>query len=153
MDIYQALKKDHRILNALFLKLLGSQLEDTEREIIFFDLKNALVAHHESEEKVFYPAFEEWQGLGKTINSALEQREELAYSLGKIEQVTLHHQNWREKLEDLHSCLRDHMQIEEKIIFKEARKVFFETRAMRLAKEFTQVREQVEREILSTVYR
>ena len=149
MDIYKALKKDHRTAKLLFSKLLNTSMEDKAREDIFEKLKTILTSHHEAEERVFYAALEREEDSSDHLENALEQHEEVVYSLEEIEAISLQEEDWQEKVMELKDYLLEHIKIEEGTIFNEAKRVFSERQARDLAQEFVDAKKQAEGELTS----
>ena len=149
MDIYKVLKKDHRTAKFLFSKLLKTSMKDKAREDIFEKLKTILTSHHEAEESVFYAALEREEDSSNHVENALEQHEEVVYSLEEIEAISLQEEDWHEKIRELQDYLLKHIKVEEGTIFKEAKRVFSEHQARELAQEFADAKKRAELELTS----
>ena len=152
MDIYQALKKDHRIVKSLFSKLLKTSLADQSREDIFIKLKNALTSNHRAEEEVFYAALETEDTLENDIENAREQHEEVLFSLEEIEAIDPQNQDWEEKMMELQDYLQEHIKAEEGVVFTEARQIFSDRQARELAQEFVNAKKEAECELTTNTF-
>ena len=109
MDIYQAIKKDHRTAKSLFSKLLRTSLEDQERVHVLDKLKTILCSHHDAEEQVFYTALNEAEHSTQELDHALEQHEEVMDSIEEIDPENLHERDWQEKVTELQDHLLEHI--------------------------------------------
>lgn len=140
MTIYEVLKRDHRHVEHLFKRIQKSLDRKDLSEVpeLFDELKTELTAHSKAEQEVFYQPLK--------VLSRNEEGEDLSWEgdeehhvirllLSELSRVPFHSEEWAAKMKVLCEVVDHHVEEEEEEIFKEARKVFTEDEADKIADE------------------
>jgi len=133
MDIYTLIRKDHDNAKSIMekIKKLPASRHD-ERLRFFRPLKDALIAHNESEEESFYVAL---KGYAKTAGDAEhseKEHHEAADMLEKLDDADMSAAEWDREFTKLCAALMKHIEREEGKVFAEARAVLPEEMARKL---------------------
>ncbi|WP_447962942.1 hemerythrin domain-containing protein [Nitrospira sp. Ecomares 2.1] len=142
MDIYQALKEDHQEAKQLFSQIEAAGKNSNSREKLFLKLKDALEAHSEAEEQVFYTPLQKNEETKQKIDHANKEHEKVTTLLNEIEAMDPQDENWGKRVSKLKEDVQHHIQEEEGEIFKNARGILSQEQADQLGEEFKEVKEQ-----------
>ncbi|MDT3778789.1 hemerythrin domain-containing protein [Nitrospira sp. MA-1] len=142
MDIYQALKEDHQEAKQLFSQIEAAGKNSDSRGKLFLKLKDALEAHSEAEEQVFYTPLQKNEETKQKINHANKEHEKVTTLLNEIEAMDPQDENWGKRVSKLKEDVQHHIQEEEGEIFKNARGILSQDQADQMGEEFKQVKEK-----------
>jgi hemerythrin superfamily protein len=122
--ITDKLHQDHQKVEEIFRKLKDTTdgAEKTRLDLCQ-KLKHELLAHAEFEEAVFYPAVRERNGVSRQVQESIEEHNEVKRMLSEIENMEPTSAEFMEKIEELESAVRHHVDEEEGEIFPAAKKV------------------------------
>ncbi|HNP59645.1 MAG TPA: hemerythrin domain-containing protein [Nitrospirales bacterium] len=109
---------------------------------LFLKLKDALEAHSEAEEQVFYTPLQKNEETKQKINHANKEHEKVTTLLNEIEAMDPQDENWGKRVSKLKEDVQHHIQEEEGEIFKNARGILSQDQADQMGEEFKQVKEQ-----------
>lgn len=134
MDIYERIKQDHDEARKLMkdIKETANDARKTRQELFTY-FKKDMWSHHKLEEAVFYATLEAHR---ETRGEALEAVNEHHVANGLLEEldsVPVDNAAWAKKFEVLCEVIEHHMEEEEEEIFEEARSVYSDEEAKKLA--------------------
>jgi hemerythrin superfamily protein len=143
MDIYQVLKEEHQKAKQLFAEIKRSSgKSDDSRENLFTQLRDALEAHSEAEEEVFYAPIKNDDGTKEKIEHAQKEHQKVTKTLQELDGMNKQDNQWLHKITQLKDDVQHHIQEEEGDIFKKAQGVYSKQQAEEMAKQFKQVKKQ-----------
>lgn len=137
MDIYNYLKKDHRLVADLMEKVIASQ-DSAERQTLFEQIKIELTLHADTEEQTFYKAIEDAtrsKNVEKEMGHAHHEHDEIRDYLDKLSTTPVADEAWIETFGEFKHSVTHHVEEEEGDIFEEAKKYIDSAEATKLAKE------------------
>lgn len=141
MNIYQVLTQEHREVSQMLEQLLNtSEHAKKGREDAFQKLKQALTAHAEGEEKVFYPALKNVEDTRDLTLEAIEEHNLVKKLLSQLDGMPKDSQEWLAKLKVLKENVDHHVEEEEEELFEQAKQVLSDSQAQEMAKRFQQTK-------------
>jgi hemerythrin superfamily protein len=144
MTIFDLLKKDHKKVTAIFDKI-----EDTTphavktREKLYRRLKEELQVHTEIEERVFYPALQEFDEIKNLIQEAREEHEKVRNLLEQAGVVTKDSQDFMNLIAQMKKEVKHHVKEEENQIFLKAKDLLDEDQIEQLGVQAEDEREEI----------
>jgi hypothetical protein len=120
-DLFQILKQDHQEVSDLIEHLL--EVDEDEREGLFFRLNEELSTHMSLEEKHFYDALEDAEETADLIIDARDEHDDIKQLLRDLEEEDIESEEWLSKLEELQEAKEHHVSEEEGELFTQARRV------------------------------
>ncbi len=153
MDIYNYLKKDHRLVADLMDKVVESQ-DATERQRLFEQIKTELTLHAETEEQTFYKAIEDAtrsKNVEKEMGHAHHEHDEIREYLDKLSTTPVNDEAWIETFGEFKHSVAHHVEEEEGDIFEEAKKYIDSAEATRLAKDMDALKKQAKAEAVAPI--
>lgn len=138
MEIWQAIKEDHRSVEAIIEQL---QEDRGNREQLVHRLKHELEAHTEAEEKAVYPELRKIAGFEQLIEHSLEEHREIRLMLHKLGSVA--GEEWSKLLEQLRSTVHEHVEEEEKKVIPMAQKETPGKKSEKMMHEFELAKEAI----------
>jgi hemerythrin superfamily protein len=151
MDIYNYLKKDHRLVADLMETLLATK-NPAERAPIFAKIKEELTLHADTEEKTFYKAVENAssaKSVEEKMEHADEEHDEIRKYLKKLSATPIESEEWLEQFGEFKHAVTHHVEEEEGDIFEKAKKYLSETQAVKLAEEMDALKQQQKQKMKS----
>lgn len=135
MDIYNYLKKDHRLVADL-MEQVCETMDQKKREQLYMQIREELTIHADTEEKTFYAAIEEKGGkqLQEKEEHAEEEHDEIRKFISQID-AAKSKDEWLIAFGELKHAVEHHVEEEEGEIFEKARKVISDAQAVKLAEE------------------
>jgi hemerythrin superfamily protein len=131
MDIYNYLKKDHKIVADLMDNILSTKNTD-KRNTLFNDVKKELLLHAESENATFYAALKKHKEAAEIIKHAEKEHEEVKDYLAKLSRLSTEGEKWKEQFKELKDTVTHHVEEEEGEIFEQAKDVLNKEQAQQL---------------------
>jgi hypothetical protein len=120
MDILEILRRDHKEVTDLLVKLLTtSKRASRSRRKLFLELKEELELLTEIEAKYFFPVF--GKSRSDFLQQAKQRHQTILEQLQQLDALPMHNRTWDRKLEELDSHCRTHIESEERILFTRAR--------------------------------
>lgn len=151
MTIYEVLKRDHRHVEHLFKRIAKALDKKDFSEVpeLFDELKTELTAHSKAEQEVFYQPLKVLGGEdGKGLSwEGDEEHHVIRLLLGELSRVPFHSEEWSAKIKVLNEVVDHHVEEEEEEIFKQARKVFSEDDAEKIAEDMESLKSAYKMEI------
>jgi hemerythrin superfamily protein len=140
MDIYNYLKRDHKIVATLMDELLETKKVD-ERHKLFEQIKHELLLHAKTEQDTFYKALEDRKPIGENIDEAEEEHKEIEKYLKKLSKLEFNSPEWIEQFGEFKHSVTHHVHEEEDIIFEKAKKILSNKKAEELAVEMDKLKD------------
>ena len=144
MDIYEVLKKDHRLVKELLKKLEKTDENSGDERIeLLTELKENLLPHARAEEQVLYEALKD-SDVKKADDVAYEGYEEHAVAdhlIQELEGTKTEDKRWGALMVVLKENLEHHIEEEEGEFFKKARKAFDDNTVKEMATNFMALKE------------
>jgi hemerythrin superfamily protein len=137
MDIYNYLKKDHRLVADLMEQVVASK-NVSQRETLFEKIKEELTLHADTEEVTFYKAVEEAtrsKNVQEKMEHADEEHAEIREFLEKLSSMPVSDAKWMEQFGEFKHAVTHHVEEEEGEIFEKARQYLSKGEAVQLARE------------------
>ena len=136
MNIFEALRVSHEAQRALSARLLASKADVEERQHVFLELKQELLAHETAEERCFYVPLFEHDTTVDAARHAIAEHHEMDEIVEEMQEMDPAWQTWMERAKKLCDKIEHHLSEEEHKFFQEAGKVLTETQKVSLAKEY-----------------
>jgi hemerythrin superfamily protein len=130
MDIYEYIIKDHRKVSDLFTQFEEASSEERKIQIIELLIKELFV-HLEAEEATFYKALENYESSKPSVMHGEKEHAEIEALINTLKTVDSI-ENLDEKVKKLKKLVDHHVDDEENVIHKEAKKVLSEEEAIAL---------------------
>jgi hemerythrin superfamily protein len=114
MDIVDLIKDDHEQVATLMEKLSTTTEEDTDdRETLFNELRSALEAHTQAEERIVYERLEDEDTMSSIIAESYEEHTLVAELLQSLSEMEFNHEEWGDKFAVLRENVEHHVEEEE----------------------------------------
>lgn len=136
MDIYKALKEDHKIQRTLLDKLIDTSGDTKERAEIFAKLKDELTHHADSEERYFYVPLIKLDSTQDDARHGIAEHHEIDELIAKVESADPSSAGYLQHAKNLEHKVKHHLDEEEKDYFPVAKKVLSADRAEALGSEY-----------------
>jgi iron-sulfur cluster repair protein YtfE (RIC family) len=144
MKIFDFLKKDHKKVNSLFAKIEDTTARAVKtREKLFNQLKEELQVHTEVEERVFYPALQEYDETRELIKESREEHQKVEQILRKLEPVDRSSRDFRNLIAELKNAVKHHINEEETELFPKASAVLDEDQVEQLGAQAEDEKEEI----------
>lgn len=122
MDIWQAIKDDHRAIDRLFRRLARTADGDVpEREHLFERLRDALDRHGRAEEEAFYPELQQLVATRERVPEVLEDHAQFLIALEDLAATPKGSEIWSVRCAKLDREVRRHIRYEEDVLIPAAR--------------------------------
>ncbi len=145
MDIYNYLKKDHRLVADMMDQLLATQ-NVSQRESLFAKIKQELTLHADSEEATFYKAIDDAtrsKQVEEKLEHADEEHDEIRDYLKKLSSLPIDSEKWMEQFGEFKHSVTHHVDEEEGEIFEKAKKYLSDSQAKELAVEMDALKQKM----------
>jgi hemerythrin superfamily protein len=142
MNAIALLKEDHEQVMDIFdqLESLDDTEEDTTAATLFTQLKQALTKHTEIEEKVFYPALEEFDETRDRIEEAYREHQEVDQMLTDLSEKSEDDEDFLDRISELRDKVEHHVDEEENEIFPEAERLCEESQLEEMGQKMDQMK-------------
>jgi hemerythrin superfamily protein len=117
MDIYNYLKKDHRLVDQLMEDALYSK-DASERKTLFNKIKQELTLHADTEEATFYKATEDAtrsKQVEEQMEHADKEHQEIRTRLNKSSTLATDSEEWIEQFGEFKHAVTHHVEEEEEL--------------------------------------
>jgi len=148
MDIFSALKTDHRNV-----KTLLNQLNDTPEKAIqkrvelLAKIKTELFAHNEAEEKVFYSQLNKKREERLMVHEGKDEHRIGGQVIEELEATDKGTEEWTARAKVLKDLVEHHVEEEEGEIHPEAQKEFTDVEAKELGETFLALKNEIINEL------
>src|SRR4028119_1603821 len=143
MSIRDLLRMDHTKADTLFAEILGAD-EPQKIAEYFGQLYKDIKVHGTAEEQVLYPAIRPYYEHTQEI---YEQTDEVMEMLDEFKPLEPASSEFKEKIEQLRTATKNHINQEEKDIFTLIRNHFSDEQQKQMATEFKTVKSQLQKQI------
>jgi hemerythrin superfamily protein len=120
MNVLKLLKKDHSTVRGLLTKFENTGRRSFERRHDIFDqVRRELLLHAKVEEQIFYPALKAVNGRGrKLVSQALNDHRDMEQLLRQVAKLEPEDQAFVDRMEALMEVVDNHVEEEEREIFR-----------------------------------
>jgi hemerythrin superfamily protein len=140
MDLWQAIKQDHRKVDQLFQEI-GDGTGDKSQ--LFLQIKQELTAHTEGEEQAVYPVLRQHTETKDLVQHSLKEHKEVDQLLHQLQQIPKGDSQWAQKLQELKDAVKHHVQEEEQKVIPAAEKVISAEQNGEMLRGFQQAKQSV----------
>lgn len=119
-EIFELLKTDHDEVKGLFQHIKGKK---AMRRDLFTHLTEAMTVHMELEENIFYPLLKKEKATKEEAIRSLEEHNTAKRILNELKEIPIEDKAWMDKLNSLQEVVLNHIEKEEKQIFKDAKRL------------------------------
>lgn len=144
MNIYEALKTDHKKVKGLLEELV--QLEasgEKRRSGLISEIRDELIPHARAEEAVFYNLIRAIDSAKGVIAHGYQEHIEAETLLRTLQVADSIDAGWKATAKKLQEALNHHIQEEETEIFAAARKLFTEDEAEMMGEAFEEMKPKI----------
>ena len=144
MDIYNYLKKDHRLVADLMESVVATP-DAKKRSSLFAQIKQELTLHADTEEATFYKAIEDAtrsQNVQEKMEHADKEHKEIREYLKKLSATPVASEKWIEQFGEFKHSVTHHVEEEEDDIFEKAKKYLSKEEAVQLAKDMEALKQE-----------
>lgn len=145
MDIYSALKKDHRKVEELFEQLTNAR-SDGSRQQLLDTIHDELMLHMKAEEATFYATLEEKSEthLNELMPEVEHEHDGAREYFEKLSKAKVGSAKWLILVGELKHAIEHHVEEEEGMVFKHAKEVLSDGMAEELGMQFKALKEKQE---------
>jgi hemerythrin superfamily protein len=148
MNIYEALRSDHKKVHHLLDQLVASSEKDTTKWKHLVDkIRDELIPHSRAEEAVFYNAIREKDP--SIILHAYGEHAMAETELRTLQAMKSIDVNWTALAKKLREDLLHHVKEEESKVFAAAKKIFTDEEALMVGKAFAQLKPAIKEQSLA----
>jgi hemerythrin superfamily protein len=152
MDIYEALKKDHRKFESLLDRLATASRSDNDQwKRLLTELRDDLIPHSHAEEAVFYNALREMDASQGEVAHSYAEHAMAEGELRTLLGLKLIDVKGTKIIEKLRKDLTHHISEEEGRVFASARQVFSEEEARQIGEAFERLKPEMRHDSQSMV--
>jgi hypothetical protein len=147
MEIYEALKNDHREVKDLLRQLVTLRETDSAiRENLIIHIRDALIPHSRAEETVFYNSLRAIDGAKDVVMHAYQEHIEAEALLRTLQVKEKIDMNWTETARKLKTALERHIEEEEVRVFNVAKQLFTKEEAEMMCEAFDKLKSEIREE-------
>lgn len=147
MNIFDELKKEHRVQRDLMTKILETHGESKRRIQLFGELKQSLQAHAKAEERYFYKRLIDFDETQEEARHSIAEHKELDDFIEELEDTDMSSNAWLMTFKHLAERLHHHLDEEEEEFFPTAEDVLSESEQQKLGRSY---RESIEEDTSSS---
>lgn len=145
MEIFNTLKKDHKLVLDLLEKMENSgERAGKTRSQTYSKFKKELLQHMHGEENTFYKFLLENEDIKEMVFEALEEHRTVRMAMPDLESKDVTDEQWKPILKVISEMLKHHIDEEENKLFKEAKHLIDEETDERLVMEFESSKAEAE---------
>jgi iron-sulfur cluster repair protein YtfE (RIC family) len=141
---FDLLKEDHDKVKDMF-EQIEEQEEADSKEELFATLHSELQEHMAMEEKFFYPLLEQDESAREKALEAYEEHDVAKTVAAAFKGLDVENERWDAKIKVLQEIVNHHLQEEEKIIFKMAKKMLKSEQIKQITDQMMQMKSQAEK--------
>lgn len=144
MDIYTAIKADHRAVKALLNELVETKETAIEKRVQLLNkIKTELVAHNEAEEKVFYAELNRKREDRILVFEGKDEHRLGGQVIEELEATDKGTEEWSARAKVLKDMIEHHVEEEEGEIHKHAQAELTKEEAQDIGKRFVALKTQI----------
>ncbi|WP_154224482.1 hemerythrin domain-containing protein [Marinicella rhabdoformis] len=138
MNIYEAIKEDHKIQLELLDKLTDTSGDSDFRSNIFSQLKTELEAHANAEERFFYVSLIYKDSTQEDARHGIAEHHEIDEMIAQLVETDQSSSAWLKYAKNLQDKIKHHLAEEEKDYFPIAQKNISDDKAEELGQQYLQ---------------
>ncbi|GAK88934.1 hypothetical protein JCM19297_3458 [Nonlabens ulvanivorans] len=142
MNIFEALRKDHKIQRELCDQLVNTSGDTALRKNMFKKLKHELAIHADAEERHFYVPLIESDLTQEKARHSIAEHHEMDELVEKLEETDMDNSAWLKYMKELAHQVEHHLDEEEQEVFQLAGKALNEKEKTSLAKDYQEFMDQ-----------
>lgn len=139
MNIFEALKTDHKTQRSLANTLLRTQGETDERKSIYEKLRDQLKTHAKAEERFLYKPLMEFDMSQEKARHSVAEHHDIDEMVEKLDSTEMSSPAWMNYFKQLRELVIHHLDEEENEVFQIAGRVLNETRKEKLGSDYRQM--------------
>ncbi len=151
MDIYSALRKDHRLFESLLNRLVRAKAGGDRWKTLLDELREGLIPHAHAEEAVFYNALREFDEGKRIVAESYVEHAVAETELRALLAMKKIDAKWNLGIKKLRNDLKHHIRQEEGHTFAMARKLFTKTEANEMGAAFERLKAEMQEDSGSIV--
>jgi iron-sulfur cluster repair protein YtfE (RIC family) len=144
LEIYEALREDHRNLIHILERLEGTSPDASKlRRELLDDLELELRSHAEAEEKAFLCLMKE---NNVTKENASEAADDMTGAIAVLRDLIIRgakDDHWDQHFDQLKELIEAHIEADEQLMFPKARQIVDDVAAERMAEQFDDVKDDI----------
>jgi hemerythrin-like domain-containing protein len=145
MEIFDTLKKDHKIVLDLLEKMENSSERARKtREQSYSKFKKEIMQHMHGEESTFYKFLLQHDDVKELAYEAIEEHRTVRLSLPDLDSKDVTDEQWKPILTVVAELIKHHISEEEDEIFEKAEEFIDEETDQQLVSEFQMAKEEAE---------
>lgn len=145
MDIFELIKKDHRLVESIFSEI--EEAKDAKKlPALFEQLYKELNIHSEAEELTLYPAMREYEETEELLEEAEEEHVEVKTMLEEMRPLKPTSAEFKTRLADLKAAVQHHVEEEETELFSQVRECMSKQELADIAKEFKDAKSKLQKD-------
>lgn len=142
MNIFEALKKDHKEVDGLLKKLSAAETADARRTLIT-EIRDKLIPHARAEEAVFYNTLRDLGETPEDVTHAYGEHVKVETLLRGLQVTEAAHINWQSGVSKLKEAITHHVMEEETNIFAAAKRALIPGEEDDIGKAFLNLKEKM----------
>lgn len=146
MNIFEALRESHELQRELGARLLETRGDTPERDELFQQLKQELLAHETAEERHFYLLLIPDDRGVDVSRHAIAEHHEMDEMVEELEETEASSPAWLPRARKLVDKIHHHLEEEEHKFFQMAGKVLDDKQKLSLAGEYLRAYRELKRE-------
>lgn len=139
MNIFEALKTDHKTQRSLANTLLRTQGETEERKSIYEKLRDQLKSHAKAEERFLYKPLMEFDMSQEKARHSVAEHHDIDEMVEKLDSTEMSSPAWMNYFKQLRELVIHHLDEEENEVFQIAGRVLNENRKEKLGSDYRQM--------------
>ena len=136
MNIYEAIKSDHKIQRDLCDKLTSTSGDTENRKEFWQALKKELEVHAVAEERNFYAPLIDTDKMQEDARHGMAEHHEMDELIKELDKTDMSSPHWLATAKKLADKVEHHLKDEEEEFFKKAKEIYSEKEATALAKDY-----------------
>lgn len=141
-DIFQLIKKEHDEVKGTLQKITGGIGEGSINDL-FSELQHELGTHMRLEEKFFYPALVDEEGLHEMVLKSIEEHNVVKKLFREFGSLAAGDDKWMAKMQVMDEVVRLHIKEEEGPIFRKAKSVIDRNKSQEIAGKWEKEKEKI----------
>lgn len=141
-DIYELLKKDHRVMEKLFSQILeGPSIQmgpGASVQSLFNKLAQEATSHIEAEEKDFYDLIKDQEPTRDIVAEGFREHNEIRDLMKQAQSLSIGSSEWKSKVAEMRRSVQHHVQEEEGEMFSKSQQVLSQQQASDSGMKFQQ---------------
>jgi len=143
MEIYEAIKKDHKEVKDLLTELVSPNLDIKEMKALVGEIRDALIPHSRAEEAIFYNSIRDIGEGGDIIPHAYKEHMAAETILRTLQTLEVFDAKGLEVAKKLKAAVEHHIEDEEGRVFPIAKAFFTDKEAQEFGQAFEKMKPEI----------